>query len=76
MLRNDDYTTRDFVCGLLTGTFGYTEDVAEVRMMQTHTEGRGVVGRFRADDAKAKILKARELARSAGYPLWIGIEPV
>ncbi|MBA2542181.1 MAG: ATP-dependent Clp protease adaptor ClpS [Deltaproteobacteria bacterium] len=76
VLRNDDYTTRDFVCGLLTGTFGYTENDAEIRMMQTHTEGRGVVGRFRADDAKAKILKVRELARVAGHPLWIGIEPV
>ena len=76
VLRNDDYTTRDFVCELLTGTFGCTEDVAEARTMQTHTEGRGVIGRFRAHDAKSKILAARELARTRGFPLWIGIEPV
>jgi ATP-dependent Clp protease adaptor protein ClpS len=76
VLRNDDYTTRDFVCELLTSTFGCTEEAAEVRMMQTHTEGRGVVGRFRAQDAKAKIQQARELSRSRGYPLWIGIEPI
>jgi ATP-dependent Clp protease adaptor protein ClpS len=76
VLRNDDYTTRDFVCELLTGTFGCTEEAAETRMMQTHTEGRGVVGRFRVHDAKTKIQAARELSKSRGFPLWIGIEPI
>ena len=75
VLRNDDYTTRDFVCGLLTGTFGYTEDAAETRMMQVHTEGRGVVKRLSATEARSQIARARELARSHGFPLWIGAEP-
>jgi ATP-dependent Clp protease adaptor protein ClpS len=76
VLRNDDYTTRDFVVEILTGTFGLSEDVAEARMMQTHTEGRGVIARFRAHEAKSKIKAARELARTRGFPLWIGIEPI
>lgn len=76
VLRNDDYTTRDFVCALLSDKFNLAEDVAEARMMQVHTEGRGIVGRFRVAEAKSKITAAREHARSSGYPLWIGFEPV
>jgi ATP-dependent Clp protease adaptor protein ClpS len=76
VLRNDDYTTRDFVCEVLTSTFGFDADAAETRMMQTHTEGRGVVGRFAIADAQAKIRRVRELAAARGYPLWIGIEPI
>jgi ATP-dependent Clp protease adaptor protein ClpS len=76
VLRNDDYTTRDFVCEVLTSVFGYDEEAAETRMMQTHTEGRGVVGRFAIAEAKPKIQRVRELARTRGYPLWIGIEPI
>lgn len=76
VLRNDDYTTRELVVELLVGTFGCTADVAEARMLATHTEGRGVVGRYRARDAKAKVAAAREHARARGFPLWIGIEPV
>lgn len=76
VLRNDDYTTGDFVVELLTGVFGLARDAAVERTQQTHTDGRGVIGRFRAHDAKAKIQHARELARTRGFPLWIGIEPI
>ncbi len=76
VLRNDDYTTGDFVVELLTGTFGLARDTAITSTQKTHSEGRGVVGRFRAPDAKSKIQAARELARTRGFPLWIGIEPI
>jgi ATP-dependent Clp protease adaptor protein ClpS len=76
VVRNDDYTTRDFVCEVLTGTFGYDGETAETLMMQTHSEGRGIVGRYTAADAHTKIRQVRELARTRGYPLWIGIEPI
>ena len=76
VLRNDDYTTGDFVVELLTGTFGLARDAAISRTQQTHSEGRGVVGRFRVQDGRAKVQAARELARTRGFPLWIGIEPV
>lgn len=75
LLHNDDYTTREFVCELLTGSFGYTADSAEVRMMEVHTTGRGVLQRLTAEAARPAIKAARELARSRGYPLWIGTEP-
>jgi ATP-dependent Clp protease adapter protein ClpS len=46
-----------------------------VRMLETHTEGRSVIGRFGASDARGKILEVRSRARSRGAPLWIGVEP-
>jgi ATP-dependent Clp protease adaptor protein ClpS len=76
VLRNDDYTTGDFVVELLVGTLGLAQDAAIARTQQTHSEGRGVVGRYRAPDAKSKVQAARELARTRGFPLWIGIEPI
>jgi len=76
VLRNDDYTTRELVVEILMSTFGFDAAAAEARMMQTHTEGRGVVGRFSATEARHKIARVRELARSRGYPLWIGTEPI
>lgn len=76
VLRNDDYTTQEFVCHVLEDVFRLGADDATTRMMQTHTEGRAVIGRFRPDDARAKIEDVRERARTSGFPLWIGIEPI
>lgn len=76
VLRNDDYTTRDFVCEILERTFTFNTSDSNARMMQTHTEGRAIIGRFSAAEAKAKILEVREAAREHGFPLWIGIEPI
>ena len=45
-------------------------------MMQTHTEGRAIVGRYRPAEARAKIEEARGRARAGGFPLWIGVEPI
>jgi ATP-dependent Clp protease adaptor protein ClpS len=76
ILRNDDYTTREIVVEILMTTFGYDAQRAETRMMETHTQGRGVVGRFPVATARTKVMEVRELTRSRGFPLWIGIEPV
>lgn len=76
VLRNDDFTTRDFVEQILARCFGLPPAEAHARMMQTHTEGRAVVGRFGVAEARAKIREVRELAREQGHPLWIGIEPI
>jgi ATP-dependent Clp protease adaptor protein ClpS len=75
VLRNDDYTTRDFVCEILERVFTFNAADANARMMQTHTSGRAVIGRFSPTEARAKIQEVRDLAREQGYPLWIGVEP-
>jgi len=75
VLRNDDYTTQQFVCAVLADVFGLARDDATARMLATHTEGRAIVGRYRAADARAKILDARGRATRGGFPLWIATEP-
>jgi len=76
VLRNDDYTTQQFVCHVLEDVFQLSDTDASTRMMQTHEQGRAVIGRFRPDEARAKIEDVRTRARASGFPLWIGIEPI
>lgn len=75
VLRNDHYTTREFVCDVLERVFGLPAAEAATRMQTTHDSGRAVIGRYSVRDAREKILEARRLARARGFPLWIGVEP-
>jgi ATP-dependent Clp protease adaptor protein ClpS len=75
VLRNDHYTTQQFVCGMLREVFALPDDQAHAIMMSTHTAGRAVVGRFPAAAARDRIEQVRALARNHGFPLWIGVEP-
>lgn len=74
IMRNDDYTTRDFVVGVLREVFDETDAEAEPKMMQVHTDGRGVVGRFKSALAAMKIEAVRKRAREQMFPLWIAPE--
>lgn len=75
VLRNDDFTTQRFVLRLLLDVFGLPDAEAAERMLTTHREGRAVIGRFTASEARARVTAARERARFEAFPLWIGTEP-
>lgn len=75
VLRNDDYTTHEFVHQLLQNVFAVPADKAAELTMTTHTAGRAVIARLAAAAARAKIAEARTLARARGFPLWIDAEP-
>jgi ATP-dependent Clp protease adaptor protein ClpS len=75
VLRNDHYTTQEFVCRILRDVFALPEADASAIMMTTHTTGRAVVGRFTASAARSKIGEVRALAQAQAFPLWIGVEP-
>lgn len=75
VLRNDHYTTQQFVCSVLRDVFALPEDQAAAIMLSTHTDGRAIVGRFTAEAARTKIREARALAHAQAFPLWIGVEP-
>lgn len=75
VLRNDHYTTREFVCDVLEQVFALPPDEATTRMQTTHDRGRAVIGRYAVRDARAKVQEVRRLARERGFPLWIGVEP-
>jgi ATP-dependent Clp protease adaptor protein ClpS len=75
VLRNDHYTTQLFVCSVLRDVFHLPAARAEAVMLATHTDGRAVIGRFTADEARTRIAEARARSRSLSFPLWIGVEP-
>jgi len=75
VLRNDHYTTQEFVCRILRDVFALSEAQASTIMLATHTTGRAVIGRFTAPAARKKIGEVRALARANAFPLWIGVEP-
>ncbi len=74
VLRNDDYTTREFVIEILRDVFELAEADANTRMLQTHNEGRALVGRYKLAVARDKIARVRSKAADQGFPLWIGVE--
>lgn len=75
VLRNDHYTTQEFVCTVLRDVFAIPDAQATEIMLATHTTGRAVIGRFTAPAARDKITQARALASAQAFPLWIGVEP-
>jgi len=75
VLRNDHYTTREFVCDVLERVFELPSAEANTRMLATHEQGRAVIGRYAVPVAREKILETRRLAKARGFPLWIGVEP-
>jgi ATP-dependent Clp protease adaptor protein ClpS len=75
VLRNDDYTTVEFVVSMLREIFALSQPDAERLAKQVNDEGRGVAGRFPLDTARAKVEAARTLACREVHPLWIGVEP-
>ena len=75
VLRNDSYTTQEFVCGLLREVFALPDAEAHAIMLATHNTGRAVIGRFAAAAARDKITEARTRIRAEAFPLWIGVEP-
>ena len=75
VLRNDHFTTQEFVTAMLRDVFALPDSQATAIMLATHQAGRSVVGRFTAAEARAKIAEVRARARAQAFPLWIGVEP-
>ncbi len=75
VLRNDDVTTVEFVLALLREVFELDPRTAEALTMETHHQGRAIIGRFPPELAASRVESARLRARAAGFPLWVGVEP-
>jgi ATP-dependent Clp protease adaptor protein ClpS len=74
VLRNDDYTPMQLVVHVLETCFGLDSKRAAELMRAVHEGGRAVIGRLSVEDAREKIIAAREVARHSHVPLWIGAE--
>ena len=72
---NDDFTTMEFVVMILTQVFFKSEAEAEALMLQVHHSDKAVVGIYSYDVATSKVRKATAMAREAGFPLRLTVEP-
>lgn len=72
---NDDFTTMEFVVMILKQIFFKSETEAEALMLQVHHSDKAVVGIYSYDVATSKVRKATNMAREAGFPLRLTVEP-
>ena len=72
---NDDFTTMEFVVKILVEVFFKSEAEAETLMLQVHHSDKAVVGIYSYDVATSKVNKATSMAREAGFPLRLTVEP-
>ncbi|HEX2202936.1 MAG TPA: ATP-dependent Clp protease adaptor ClpS [Longimicrobium sp.] len=75
LMHNDDYTTQEFVVGVLTRHFEKTVTEATRIMLQVHLAGVGVAGTYTRDEAETRIARVTDEAESEGYPLLLTMEP-
>ena len=72
---NDDKTPIEFVIELLMSVFRHTEETSKDITLKVHNEGSAVVGVYSFEIAEQKGVEATHLARQAGFPLQIKIDP-
>ena len=72
---NDDKTPIEFVIELLMTVFKHTEDTAKDITLKVHNEGSAVVGVYTFEIAEQKGVEATNVARAAGFPLQIKVDP-
>jgi ATP-dependent Clp protease adaptor protein ClpS len=74
ILLNDDYTTMDFVVGILEEVFHKSPAEAHRIMMQVHTQGKGLCGMYPHELAETKVETVHDLAQQHGFPLRADLE--
>ena len=72
---NDDFTTMEFGVKRWVEVFLKSEAEAEALMLQVHHSDKAVVGIYSYDVATSKVRKATNMAREAGFPLRLTVEP-
>ncbi len=75
LFHNDDFTTMEFVVDVLKAVFHHGEQQAMRIMLHVHLHGVGLAGTYPREIAETKAEKAMSMARAAGYPLLVTVEP-
>lgn len=74
LLHNDDFTTMEFVVGILESVFNMNEEQAIQVMLNVHLRGMGVAGIYTYEIAETKVEKTTALAREHEFPLLVTME--
>jgi len=69
LLLNDDYTTMEFVVGVLVHVFHKSTETAIQIMINVHRAGVGLCGVYPCEVAETKVNTVHALARESGFPL-------
>lgn len=69
LLLNDDYTTQQFVVGILQTVFRKSLAEAERIMLTVHYKGQGLCGLYPKQIAETKIELVHHKAKAEGFPL-------
>jgi len=74
LMHNDDYTTMEFVIGVLQEIFHKPASEAEKIMLAIHFQGIGHCGTYPYAIAETKANQVRLRARKSGFPLRCSLE--
>ena len=69
ILHNDDYTTKEFVVGILMAYFNKSIEDATHLMWHIHKNGIGVCGVYPLEVAETKVSMVTAVSRENGFPL-------
>ena len=75
IMHNDPKTTMDFVSAILIKYFEKQPKDAMTLMMEVHKTGSGLAGVYPFEGAEFRVEQAHSLAKTAGYPFSLSIEP-
>lgn len=76
VMHNDDYTSMEFVVGILQSVFHKNPEDAHSVMLAVHRKGMGQCGIYTREIAEAKISRVHRDARQAGFPLRCSMEKI
>lgn len=74
LLHNDNYTSMEFVVGILRSIFHKTLEDASAIMLAVHHTGIGQCGVYTQEVAETKVSLVHKAARKAGFPLKCSLE--
>ncbi len=72
---NDNETAMEFVIKTLMEVFNYKAETAESIMLDIHEKGSAVVAVLPYEMAEQKGVEVTVMARGAGFPLQVKLEP-
>jgi ATP-dependent Clp protease adaptor protein ClpS len=76
VVHNDNETPIVFVVQLLIELFDHTMERARDITMNVHEQGRGIAGTYSREIAEQKLIDAKLVIASNGYPLKLTMERV
>lgn len=75
VMHNDDYTPMDFVVAVLQIVFKKDGAEAVRLMLDVHNKGSGIAGVYSKEIAETKAIRSKQIAKAAGHPFLVTIEP-